>query len=270
MHADVLGMFQGCLLWLVELTLCYLVCMQAIRRGTWLAVQLQLVFACMAVLLTFQALQYISQQPQSGWLHALETAAPYAAASAVAGALLCQPWTIPRQRQASDSSAKLGSSQREPEQAAASADRGEDKQEPNADLEREEHSSLHKPPEHVRFLIVQGFLHCQISVLICYQAAHRVVCAIGTETVNTSSVLPQLSMFLHLYIQAQLIPDHQMILQHQAVIEWHLVQAASVVPSAEDFDGWPDAPLLVRPAPLDYQRVNLDATGGAVCINDGG
>ena len=90
MHGNVQNMSAGCAIWLYEAAPECLLCLQAIRRGTWLAVQLQLVFACMAFLLTFQALQYASQQPQSGWLHALEAAAPYLAASAVAGALLSQ------------------------------------------------------------------------------------------------------------------------------------------------------------------------------------
>ena len=157
MHGNVQNMSAGCAIRLYEAAPEYLLCLQAIRRGTWLAVQLQLVFACMAFLLTFQALQYASQQPQSGWLHALEAAAPYLAASAVAGALLCQPWAIARQKEASDSDAISGSREHEPEHAAASegAKRDEDKQEPIAELEREERSSLHRPPEHVSFPTVQ-------------------------------------------------------------------------------------------------------------------
>ena len=162
-------------------------CMQAVRRGTWLAVQLQLVFACMAFLVTFQALQYASQQPQSGWLHALEAAAPYLAASAVAGTLLCRPWAIASRKEASDSSASSGSREHEPEHAAASegAKRDEDKQKPYLDLEREKRSSLHKPPEHVSPLIVQTLLHRPVSAFTCYLPACPVVCATSTETEGT-------------------------------------------------------------------------------------
>ena len=71
-------------------------------------------------------------------------------------------------------------------------------------------------------------------------------------------------------VRARPISAQQVTWAHHAVVVWHCVQDASVVPSAEDFEGWPDAPLLVRPAPLDYQRVHSDATGGAVRINDGG
>ena len=77
-------------------------------------------------------------------------------------------------------------------------------------------------------------------------------------------------MSLRLCVRAWLIPAQQLTWAHHAVIVWHCVQDASVVPSAEDFEGWPDAPLLVRPAPLDYQQVHSDAPGGAVHINDGG
>ena len=246
--------------------------LQAIRRGTWLAVQLQLVFACMAFLLTFQALQYASQQPQSGWLHALEAAVPYLAASAVAGALLCRPWAIARRKESSDTDAISGSREPEPEHAAASegAKRDENMREPNLDLELKERSSLHKPPEHVSFLNVQTLPHCPISAFICYPPACPAICATSTETEGSDRILLQAVMSLRSRVWARLIPAKQMPWAHHAVIVWRCVQDASVVPSAEDFEGWPDAPLLVRPAPLDYQQVHSDATGGAVCINDGG
>ena len=168
--------------------------------------QLQLVFACVALLLTFQALQYASQQPQSGWLHALEAAAPYLAASAVAGGLLCRPWAIARRKEASDSDAISGSREHEPEHATASegAKRIEDKQEPNAEVGWDEHSSLHKPPEHVSLLTVQAVLHSAISAVITYLAACPVVCATTTEAVVLYCILLQVLMRLHLPVQAQL------------------------------------------------------------------
>ena len=40
-------------------------------------------------------------------------------------------------------------------------------------------------------------------------------------------------------------------------------------PSEQDFEGWPDAPLLLRGAPLPYQRVLGGADAAALRINDG-
>ena len=41
-------------------------------------------------------------------------------------------------------------------------------------------------------------------------------------------------------------------------------------PRDEDFEGWPDAPLLLRGAPLPYQRILQGADAAALRINDGG
>ena len=46
------------------------------------------------------------------------------------------------------------------------------------------------------------------------------------------------------------------------------MQADPGAPQAADFEGWPDAPLLLRPAPLDYQQV-ASASPAGVRINDG-
>ena len=223
MHGNVQSMSAGCAIWLYEAAPEYLLCLQAIRRGTWLAVQLQLVFACMAFLLTFQALQYASQQPQSGWLHALEAAAPYLAASAVAGALLCQPWAIARRKEASDSDAISGSREHEPEHAAASegAKRDEDKQEPIAELEREERSSLHRPPEHVSFPTVQTLPRCPVSAFPCYPPACPVACATSIKTEGTDRILLQVVMSMRSCVRAWLILAKQMIWANHAVIVWH-------------------------------------------------
>lgn len=40
-------------------------------------------------------------------------------------------------------------------------------------------------------------------------------------------------------------------------------------PRDEAFEGWPDAPLLLRGAPLPYQRVLQGADAAALRINDG-
>jgi hypothetical protein len=45
-------------------------------------------------------------------------------------------------------------------------------------------------------------------------------------------------------------------------------QALAVPPRAEQFDGWPDAPLLLRAAPLPDQRI-LDGKPAALRVNDG-
>ena len=47
------------------------------------------------------------------------------------------------------------------------------------------------------------------------------------------------------------------------------VQDASGAPRAADFEGWPDAPMLVRSAPLEYQHVSSASPSGGVRINDG-
>ncbi|KAK9907705.1 hypothetical protein WJX75_008523 [Coccomyxa subellipsoidea] len=39
-------------------------------------------------------------------------------------------------------------------------------------------------------------------------------------------------------------------------------------PSEEDFDGWPDAPLLLRSAPLPYQQLEQSADPCAIRVND--
>ena len=40
-------------------------------------------------------------------------------------------------------------------------------------------------------------------------------------------------------------------------------------PRDEDFAGWPDSPLLLRAAPLPYQRVLEGADAAALRMNDG-
>jgi hypothetical protein len=39
-------------------------------------------------------------------------------------------------------------------------------------------------------------------------------------------------------------------------------------PSEEDFNGWPDAPLLLRSAPLPYQQLEQSADPCAIRVND--
>ena len=45
-------------------------------------------------------------------------------------------------------------------------------------------------------------------------------------------------------------------------------QALAVPPRAEQYDGWPDAPLLLRAAAVPDQRI-LDGKSTALRINDG-
>ncbi len=40
-------------------------------------------------------------------------------------------------------------------------------------------------------------------------------------------------------------------------------------PSDEDFAGWPDAPLLMRAAPLPYQQLESGIDPCAIRVNDG-
>ena len=48
-----------------------------------------------------------------------------------------------------------------------------------------------------------------------------------------------------------------------------MMQGASGAPSVSYFEEWPDAPLQLRPAPLEYQHVPSAAKTGGVRINDG-
>ena len=49
----------------------------------------------------------------------------------------------------------------------------------------------------------------------------------------------------------------------------HMQEAFAAAPLLADFEGWPDAPLLVRPAPLSYQQVASCSEAGSVRVNDG-
>ena len=97
--------------------------MQAIRRGTWFASQLQLVFVFVVVLLTIQAQLYLSNLPQSNLIRVSAAAVPYIATLVVAAAMFCQPWDLPPRKDAAQGAgSKNNEEQRDPEQALEGAE----------------------------------------------------------------------------------------------------------------------------------------------------
>lgn len=92
-------------------------CVQAIRRGTWLAVQLQTLFVCVVLLLTLQAQHYLAGLPHSARTNTLAAAVPYLGIMGVAVALLCHPWDLPRKQEAARG-VRLGNDQQEQEAPA--------------------------------------------------------------------------------------------------------------------------------------------------------
>jgi len=98
-------------------------CMQAIRRGTWLAAQLQLTFVFVMVLLAIQAQLYLSSLPQSTLNRVSVLAVPYIATLLVAAVMFRQPWDLPPKKDAAKG-ARLDRSEEEqnPEQASEGAE----------------------------------------------------------------------------------------------------------------------------------------------------
>lgn len=114
--------------------------MQAIQRGTWLAVQGQLVFACVVLLLAIQARAYLLGLPPSSFASTLAAAMPYAAVLVLAVAVLCQPWAIAKKKEAAGAS-KSGPEQQERVQEKQKEGGGEDNgQKQDAEAEGNERS----------------------------------------------------------------------------------------------------------------------------------
>ena len=124
-------------------------CMQAIRRGTGLAVQLQVLFVCVVLLLTLQAQHYLAGLPHSTRTNTLAAAVPYLATLVVAVALLCHPWDLPGKQKAARG-VRSGSNQQE--QEAWDKDRGKG-QEDSAKLGTDDGPEGEKPTEQVGLLL---------------------------------------------------------------------------------------------------------------------
>lgn len=69
--------------------------MQAIRRGTWLAVQLQAVWVLLLVLASVLANHFLSQQPHSFLKSLVQAAVPVLTTMCALSALTWQPWQLP-------------------------------------------------------------------------------------------------------------------------------------------------------------------------------
>lgn len=130
-------------------------CMQAIRRGTGLAVQLQVLFVCVVLLLTLQAQHYLTGLPQSARTNTLTAAVPYLATLVVAVALLCHPWDLPGKQEAARG-VRSGSKQQEQEAPEETPEGDEDRgkgQEGSAKLGTDDGPEGEKPTEQVRLLL---------------------------------------------------------------------------------------------------------------------
>ena len=109
--------------WTESLELKHMTCTQAIRRGTWLAAQLQLVFVFVMVLLAIQAQLHLSSLPQSTLDRVLALAVPYIATLVVAAVMFRQPWDLPPKKDAvKGASLDRSEEQRNPEQASEGAE----------------------------------------------------------------------------------------------------------------------------------------------------
>ena len=130
-------------------------CMQAIRRGTGLAVQLQVLFVCVVLLLTLQAQHYLTGLPQSARTNTLTAAVPYLATLVVAVALLSHPWDLPGKQEAARG-VRSGSNQQEQEAPEETPEGDEDRgkgQEDSAKLGPDEGPEGEKPTEQVGLLL---------------------------------------------------------------------------------------------------------------------
>ena len=69
--------------------------LQAIRRGTWLALQLQAVWVLLLVLASVLAQHFLSQQPPSVFNSLAQAAVPVLTVLCALSALCWQPWQLP-------------------------------------------------------------------------------------------------------------------------------------------------------------------------------
>lgn len=74
--------------------------LQAIRRGTWLAVQLQIVWVLLIYLAAWVMQQHLAQQQQPSVFS--QTLVHVLALAATLGALSCRPWLLPAPRKLSE------------------------------------------------------------------------------------------------------------------------------------------------------------------------
>ena len=135
--------------------------MQAIRRGTWLAVQLQTLFVCVVLLLTVQAQHYLAGLPHSARTNTLVAAVPYLGIMVVAVALLYHPWELPRKQEAARD-VRSGSNQPEQE-APAETPKGEggegEVQENSTELGPDEGLEVEKPTKQVELSAMSATAH---------------------------------------------------------------------------------------------------------------
>ena len=137
-------------------------CMQAIRQGTWLAVQLQTLFVCVVLLLTLQAQHYLAGLPQSARTNTLAAAVPYLGIMVVAVAVLCHPWDLPRKQEAARG-VRAGNNQQEQDTPAEppEGEGGEGKgQEDSAKLGPNEGLEGEKPTEQVELSALPATAYC--------------------------------------------------------------------------------------------------------------
>ena len=114
--------------------------MQAIRRGTWVAVQLQLVFILVMALLAIQARLYLSGLPDSILVRTSVTAVPCIVYLAILVVLDKQLWRVPAKRAPAVGDA---SASQEPEEATAPAEVDSRQREPAV----EDDSGAERPSE---------------------------------------------------------------------------------------------------------------------------
>ena len=115
-------------------------CVQAIRRGTWVAVQLQLVFILVMALLAIQARLYLSGLPDSILVRTSVTAVPCIVYLAILVVLDKQLWRVPAKSAPAVGDA---SASQEPEEATAPAEVDSRQREPAV----EDDSEAERPSE---------------------------------------------------------------------------------------------------------------------------
>ena len=117
-------------------------CAQAIRRGTLIGMQLQVVFVFVVVLLAAQAQVYLSGLPSSTLARAAAVLVPYIAVLTVAAVMCWAPWELPAKRPPATA---VTPASREPEEATHGAEVDTREHQPAA----EGASEAEKPSEHV-------------------------------------------------------------------------------------------------------------------------